>query len=668
MNNNQEEVIEFLKPRDAVRKRWGMYISSNDTASILLRECIDNSMDEISAGFGDTILISNNLNGFCFVADYGRGIPISMSKDQPNRTQTDLAVTELHAGSKFDSTDVSRVGQNGLGLSITNFLSSEFYILSKITESNYDKSIPKVKEIWEQAGPRSKKDLFYIIGFNQGIQIIETAGKLKDLEKNIFKTKGYISIPSGCSTITLFRADPEIFESTEAEIPIKNLSYFQLIQEKFYKRKVNVVVDGEIMQSLFKPYQFEVLRTIVPKDVSMNKQVGMYITFEIDPTFGPKIETGSVNGLEVNQGQHINIAETLFKTALKDYFKIKHSYLDNGLRMCVITLAGETVFDSQTKVRLKQISKVKQTDFVEVAKDIQKVFKKNQDYWENYVAKLDQIAESFQNIGAIEKVKKLISSNSGVNFYRSKNDIAPGFVDATCPDRSRCSLFICEGLSPGSSLVNARTSNEIGVLPLRGKILASQNKSADQIMDNREIYSIFSAIRLGIDAENVTKGCKTREEAWEAIKKNSRYSKICIAVDPDPDGYFIANSLLYMFSKFARFMIDFGLIYLVEVPVFIQTINGIENYYYPSDPVHPGTILPINMDLTKKYTHIKGLGSLTKSQVQMAFYNPPTRRLMQVTSDNIDRAMQLTENIIERKRFLYECGVLSNPYNFKDII
>lgn len=667
--NNQEEVIEFLKPRDAVRKRWGMYISSNENASILLRECIDNSMDEISAGYGDTILISTNLNGFCFVADYSRGIPIAMSKDNPGRTQTDLAVTELHAGSKFDSTDVSRVGQNGLGLSLCNFLSEEFYILSKITEQNYDRSIPIVKDVWEAAGPRSKKDLFYLIGFKQGNLMVETAGRLKDLEKNIFSgTRGYISVPQGCSTITLFKPDPEIFESTEAEIPIRNLSYFQLIQEKFYKRKVNIVVDGELMGNPFKPYQFEVIRTIVPKDTSLNKQVGIYITFEIDPTLGPKVETGSVNGLEVNQGQHVNIAETLFKTALKDHYKIKHSYLDNGLRMCVIVLAGETVFDSQTKVRLKQISKVKPTDFVDVAKDIQKVFKKNSDYWDDYVGKLDQIAASFQNIGAIEKVKKLISSNSGVNFYRSKTDIAPGFVDATCPDRSRCSLFICEGLSPGSSLVNARVSNEVGVLPLRGKILASQNKSADQIMDNREIFSIFSAIRLGIDAENVTKGCQTREEAWEAIKRNSRYSKICIAVDPDPDGYFIANSLLYMFSKFARFMIDFGLVYLVEVPVFIQTISGVEKYFYPSDPVHPGTILPVGMDLTKKYTHIKGLGSLTKSQVQMAFYNPGTRRLMQVTPDNIDRAMKLTEDIITRKKFLYECGVLSNPYNFNDII
>ena len=98
-------------------------------------------------------------------------------------------------------------------------------------ENNYNRSIPAVKECWENAGPRSKKDLFYIVVTERGYKVYEGAGRLKDLEKMIFKgTKNYVHIPEGLSTIVLLQLDPEIFESIEPEIPVKNLQYFLLIQ------------------------------------------------------------------------------------------------------------------------------------------------------------------------------------------------------------------------------------------------------------------------------------------------------------------------------------------------------------------------------------------------------------------------------------------------------
>lgn len=537
MMNNQEEVIEFLKPRDAVRKRYGMYISSNENADVIFREIIDNSCDEVSAGYGDTVLISNNFNGFCFVADNGRGIPISMSKDKPGVTQAYLSISEIHSGSKFETTELNRTGMNGVGSSASHFLSEVYILMSRITETNYDKSIPAVKDLWESSGPRSKKDLFYISVSEKGEQIFEGAGRLKDLEKTIFKgVKGYVSVPTGMSTIVLFKPDPEIFESCEAAVPIKNLQYFLLIQEKFYKRKINVVVDGELINSTFKPYKFEVLKTIIPKDTSMNKQIGVYVTFEADPALGPKAEIGSVNGLDVNQGQHITIAETCFKTALKDYFKIKHEYLLNGLQLCVVMLAGDVVFDSQTKTRLKQISKVKPTDFTDVVKEIEKIFRKNPDYWELHVSKLDQLAESMKSIGAIEKAQRIMDNASGASLYRSKANMIDGFWDATAgpSERWNCELFMTEGLSPGGSLKAARKAQDVkycAVLSLRGKVLDTSDCNADKMMDNKEFFTMFSAIGLGISVNSVISGAQTAEEAFERIKKRTRFGKIVIATD-----------------------------------------------------------------------------------------------------------------------------------------
>jgi DNA gyrase/topoisomerase IV subunit B len=591
-----------------------------------------------------------------------------MSKDKPNITQAELSVSELHSGSKFEAgNNIARVGLNGVGSAVTNFTSSIYIILSKITEFNYDRSIPPVKELWEKAGPRSKKDLFYIIVFEEGIKVYEGAGKLKDLEKMIFKgIKNYVSIPEGQSTIVFFKPDPKIWDNCTPEIPMTNLQYFLLIQEKFYKRKVNVVVDGVNIRSTFNPYKFELVRTVTPKDTSANKQVGLYITFEADPGLGNAQVYGSVNGLDVSEGMHINLGKNLYKAALKSYFGMKHDYLLNGLKMVVIILANEVQYNSQTKENLKQITKVKPADFEDVLKDFQKIFKKNEDYWEPHIEKLNLLAESFKSISAMDKAQKIMDDASGRGIYKAKGDMIEGFADATAGagDRWNCEAFLVEGLSPGGSLKGARKSTKYtAVIPMRGKIKNVKDSTADQAMDNKELFTIFKLVGLGIDINNVTKGCKTPEEAYEKIKQNSRYGKIIIATDADEDGLAIQNGLLYAISKFARFMLDFGLVYIAESPVFIQ--NG--KYFYPSDPRVPGTQFPIGLDTNKKYMHIKGLGSLDPEDVYNAFYNPATRRLFRVTTDGIDFSMKLVEDIDFRKKLLFDKGILSNPYNFTDL-
>ena len=504
----KEDVIEFLKPRDAVRRRWGMYIGDNSNANVLLREIIDNSGDEISAGYGDSILVSGDFNGFCFVADNGRGIPIAMSPDKPGSTQAYLSISELHSGSKFSNTEVSRVGMNGVGSSATNFLSEEYWLLSRIGEHNYNKSIPDVEKAWNNAGPRSKGDLYYFVKCVKGEKVLESAGRLGDIEKLMFKCiKDYQTVPRDLSTIVFFKPDPEIFESTKAEVPITNLQYFLMIQEKFYNRKVSVFVDGKKINNTFKPFKYELVRNITPKDDSFNKQVGIYVTFEVDPKLGNKVEMGSVNGLDVNQGQHITIAESCFKTALKDVYKIRHEYLLNGLRVCVILLAGEVMFDSQTKTRLKSITKVKVTDFGDVVKDMEKIMKKNSDYWDLHVSKLNKLAESMKDIGAAELAEKMMDGASGVGLYRSKNDLVPGFAEATGKDRMACELFLC---FTGDTEILTCNNEKIAFKDLVGRIENSEELytfSCDsdgviepsKIIAAKRIKSVDSLVKVTLD-------------------------------------------------------------------------------------------------------------------------------------------------------------------------
>lgn len=604
---NDEIVIRSLSDAEAVRTRPGIYVGAVDNPDLIFREVLDGSFDESYATGCDSIIIRTNFNGYYFCCDNGRGIPCTMSLDDPTKTQAYLAMSKLHAGSKFETTGI-RAGMHGCGESAANFLSSRFVLLSKITDQNYDKSIPAVKELWNSCGPRSKRDLFYIIAFEKGQLVYEGALKKSDVEAMIFGSEfpgGYIELPSGYSTLVFFRPDPEIFASTKASIPVSNIQNFLLIQEKFYGRKVRVDVDGEVLSSSsFKPYKYEFIRTIIPADTSLNDQISIYVTFEVDGSLGSKVESGSVNGLTVNQGIHINWLESIYEAALRTEYKIKHKCIYQGLKIHVLLLAGEVLYDSQTKTRLRSISKVKSSDLADIQKDFIKIFRKYSDEWDAHVAKLNLLADSMKSISAIDKAQKIMDSAAGSSAYKIKGKFIDSFSDATGSDRWNCEIFICEGKSPYSALKAGRKDcRHIAVMGLRGKVLNTTEKTAEQMLDNAEMSSIFTAIGLGLDCNNVTSGCKTPEEAYEKIKAFSRYGRVIIATDADSDGSQIANGLLYSFSKYSRFLIDFGLVYSVLSPIYEQ--DG--KYWYANDPRIPGTDFPVGLDIKKHWRRFKGL-------------------------------------------------------------
>lgn len=538
----KEEIeIKYLPFPLNVRRRYSAYLGTE--VSVCLREIVDNATTELGAGYGDTMGVSTEFNGnFNLVFDNGRGLPINLTEVEGEvMTQAYLSLSKLHAGSHLGDNEELKGGdgngsftpsQNGLGSSCVNAVSDIYVVLSKITAENYDKSIPDVKTVWEKAGPRSRKDLFYILVFEKGYRVFESAGKLKDLEKQIFSgINNYQNLPEGMSTMILFKPDPTIYDSVKMEIPIVNLQYFLLIQEKFFGRKNRVFINGNLLTNTFKPYQFELVKSIIPKDTSQNKRVNVYMTFEIDASFGDKDLFGSVNGLN-SKGLHLKIAESCFRTALKDQFKIKHDYLTRGLKVCIIVLAQEVMFSGQTKENLQSISKVKLTDFTDLVKEIQKVFKKYPDYWQAYVDKLDKYAESMKSFGAAELAEKFMSSTSGVGLYRNKTNLVPGFTEATGKNRMECELFLVEGLSASSSLVTARPdTTKFAICPLRGRVMNVSGMTAKRALENQIIYSIFSVIGLGLDVNNVTKDCKTIDEALEIVKQKSRYGKIIIATD-----------------------------------------------------------------------------------------------------------------------------------------
>lgn len=535
MENNSNE-IRVLGFPEAIRTRPGMYLGDVSDTTQLLVEVIGNIQDEVSAcSTCNSAVIDQNWNGYQLCQDSGRGMPIFMSVDKPNQTAMEVALTNIHAGSKFGSTSDVRVGMNGCGLKACVACSERFIMMSKVTQDNYNKSLPIVEEVWNSYGPRSKKDIYYALFFEKGYKVYEGVDKLDNLEKLIFSSENpqYEPLPRGFNTVVLFRGDPEIFENTSSKLPLRSLQYFLLIQEKLYKRKIELIVNRERLNGTFKPFKFEIFKTIIPVDTSKNKYVTVYTTFETDPELGQKQEFGSVMGLDA-EGIHINYIEKCYEDALKNEFKIKHKYLTNGLKLCVIIICEDVVFNSQNKERLKSISKVKQSDFGDITKEFQKIFRNNPEYWQEHVDRLNYLADSMKSLSASEKAQKMIDDAQGRNMFKSRVELIEGFSDATSKDRWSCELYLVEGNSAGGSLKSGRHNTLYhSILPLRGKILSVADKTIDQALDNKEIHTIFKVIGLGMDVNNVTRDAKTPEEAYELIKKYSRFGKIILAVDAD---------------------------------------------------------------------------------------------------------------------------------------
>jgi DNA gyrase subunit B len=618
-----------------IRTRPGMYIGAVDNANVLLRECIDNSVDELYASKKcDTIGIIMNENGYV-VMDNGRGIPILMDKDK-NITKAKMAVTYISTGSKFNKELTGAgVGQNGVGIKAVNALSTRFAIMSRLTSNNYKDSIPEVKEVYKS---RKDEPLFYVNYYEKGFEVKETVMSDKDIQEFFgFEVPGY------AMTITFFKPDSEIFTDPSCKLNTENLSYVNLIMDKFYKRSVNILVNGEKMTDIVKPYKFEFITQV--RSTKTDEAARFYVTFEIDKSLTTKESAGSVNSLVVDQGRHLDFVRNSYGKALKDAFNITHNYIMYGYKMLVVVLAGEVDFSSQTKERLSKLCSMvgSETELKPIFNEFRKIFKakENQDYFLNHVERLQQFADSVTNISAIEKVKKMVNVNDG--SAKSVFKIPKSVSDASSKDRDLCELFIVEGQSAGGTIRKVRDSRYQAVFFLRGVPKNGINQDLDVLLNNRELNAIISTIGCGVNEYHST--------------KNPRYGRIIIAADADTDGGHIAALMAGIIAQKMTFLVKEHMLYVLETPLYKQ--NGI--YIYPGEADEL-------LDRSKPYERYKGLGEIDEPDAKIVICNPEKRRLREVTLDGVRDALSILTRTSARRDLMIKNGVLTDPYKVGGII
>lgn len=635
-NSDKDIEIVALKFPDTVRMRPGKLVGDTNNPDVILREAIDNAKDE---AFGSSMctkiyidLKHGRSGGYYVVADNGRGIPITIDKET-GKTKADLAVSTLDAGSKFskDSVDEISTGTHGVGVSCTNALSKEFILLSWINKDNYSKSIDEVKELYQD---NKDNESFYYVYYQKGIKKEEGA-----YPKGTLIKKFGLDFPDGMHTIVAFKPDEIIFDDIVSSYSKKNLAYTKVVLDKFYNKKVEIVVDGKVIDDTFTPYKFEFIKKIEIKEEGKKpKSAVYYINFDVDSDLDKGEITGSVNSLIVDKGKHIDSAVTSYSRSLKDFFGITHNRLFDGLYLNVIVVSPEVDYSSQIKTRCTNVSRISPEEATRfLCPEFKKIFKANKEYFQNHVTKLNLLNEAVTKTSAMQKVRELVTTSSGGKQVRSK--IPKGVIDCSSNDVKNNELFIVEGDSAGGTLIQARDAKHHAIIQLRGVPMNAINADLEQLMSNREMESIIKAYGGGVN---------------ELYNPDTvRYGKVIIAADADADGGRIASLMLGMFAKKITRSIEDGNIYVALSPLYIQG----DKYIFPTDNIEK------ELNRNKPFTRVKGLGELNSHQTKKIFFDEDTRRLVKITLDRVDETLKLLTMSSARKEFMINMGVLKDRYN-----
>ncbi|MGQ0722127.1 MAG: DNA topoisomerase (ATP-hydrolyzing) subunit B [Candidatus Eiseniibacteriota bacterium] len=540
--------IQVLKGLEGVRKRPAMYVGSTGSDGLhhLVYEVVDNSIDEVLAGYCTRVDVVMHKDGSVSVLDNGRGIPVETHSE--GRPAVEVIMTTLHSGGKFDS-EAYRVsgGLHGVGVSVVNGLSEWLEVEVRRDGNVY-------RQRYERGLPASD---------------LVVAGK---------------STETG--TLVRFRPDDQIFETTEMhygalsgrlrELAFLNSGVLITIAEEATGKSHEFRYEGGLSEfvrhmnhakaTLFKdPIHFLVDRGNTVVEVAL----------QYNDTYLENILSFANNIRTVEGGTHLvgfkaaltrtlnsyATKNNLFKDTGKDKIaSISGDDVREGLTAVVSVNLTEPQFEGQTKAKLGN-SDVK--GIVEQA-----VGDRLADFLENDPAVAKHIIEK-----AIGAARAREAARKARTLARRKNALEntslPGkLADCSNTDPDHSEIFIVEGDSAGGTAKQGRDRTFQAVLPIRGKILNVEKARVDKILANEEIRAMITAIGTGIGDE------------LDLGKR--RYSKIIIMTDADVDGSHIRTLLLTFFYRQMRKIIEAGHMY-IAIPPLYRVKKGKEEAYAYSD-------------------------------------------------------------------------------------
>lgn len=553
-----DDNIVTLEGLEHVRRRPGMYIGKlgdgaypDDGVYVLLKEVLDNSIDEFRMGIGSTIQVTVK-DGSVRIRDFGRGIPLGKMVD---------AVSVMNTGGKYDSKAFKKsVGLNGVGTKAVNALSSRFMV-----ESYRD-------------GEMKHAD------FSQG-KIISESPLQPTSEQN--------------GTLVEFVPDDSIFNNYKyreeyIETMLRNYSYLNTGLAIIFNGKRFYSKNG-LLDLLNENITADCLYPIIHL-----KGEDIEIAFTHSDQYGEEYYS-FVNGQHTSQGgTHQSAFREAIARTIKEYYNknMELSDIRNGLVAAVAISVEEPIFESQTKIKLG--SKDIGPDGPSVSKFIGDFVKKEVD---NYLHKhleisdilLKKIQDSEKERKAIAGVTKLARERAKkVSLHNRKlRDCRLHYSDTKGDQRENSSIFITEGDSASGSITKSRDVNTQAVFSLRGKPLNSYGLTKKIVYENEEFNLLQAALNI--------------EDGIEGL----RYNKVIVATDADVDGMHIRLLLITFFLQFFPDLIKKGHVYILQTPLF-RVRNKKETVYCYSDEEKQNAIRKLGPN--PEMTRFKGLGEISPDE------------------------------------------------------
>ncbi len=615
------EQITVLEGLEAVRKRPGMYIGPTDINGLhhMIRELVDNSVDEALAGYADSIDVRIHADSSISVGDNGRGIPVGINKKH-KKSAMELAATVLHAGGKFGEGGYKvSAGLHGVGLSVVNALSEWMYIevrqAGKLHRQDYKMGIPKgrVREVGEAEGTGT------FVRFMPDITIFKEIDYTYRLLAQRFREMAYLT-----KGLRIRFADER--EDLETSF------YFEGGIVSFV-RHLNKEKDV-----LHKP-PFYAERTIE----NVNVEVAMQYTDSYDRD---SIYAFANNINNADGGAHITGFRTAITRVINNYARAKSILKEKddnlsgddvreGLTAVVSVKLIDPQFSSQTKEKL--VNPEARTAVEATVNDTFATF------LEENPSEAKRIIEKC--LFAARARKAAMQARDTVRKGALEGFSLPGkLADCSDTNPAHCELYIVEGDSAGGSAKQGRDRRFQAILPLRGKILNVERARLDKMLGNNEVRALITALGAGVgDILDLSK---------------LRYHRVITMTDADVDGAHIRTLLLTFFYRHMRELITNGHLYIAQPPLYRMKMGKLEQYVF-SDRQRDEFIMKVAEDDRRKIEiqRYKGLGEMNPEQLWETTMNPANRLVLQVTSEDAQQAdetftMLMGDHVPPRRRFI----------------
>ena len=618
------DAIQVLKGLEGVRKRPAMYIGDTGENGLheLVKEIVNNSVDEAMAGRCDRIEVVVLADGSVRITDDGHGIPVGIHEGE-GKSGVEVVMTMLHAGGKVDKKayQVSG-GLHGVGASVVNALSE--WLIVEVRQSG---------KVHQQRYARGEPQM--------GLEVVGDAD-----------TTG---------TIIHFKPDAEIFETVDyrwemiaprlRELAFLNKGLEIVVRDERNDQQETYLFEGGIVE--FVTFLNEGRSSLHPEPIYLKGErdgVGVEIAMQYNDSYQETVFTYANNIKTTEGGTHLVGFRTALTSTLNSYstredllknvkFAIAGEDTREGLTAVVSVNVPEPQFEGQTKSKLGN-SAVKGLVQSLTSEALSTYLEEHPDVGKRIIAK---IVEAGRAREAARKAREL-TRRKGILDGGS----LPGkLADCSTRNPDESEIYLVEGDSAGGSAAMARDQQYQAVLPMFGKPLNVEKTRIDRVLGNDKLLPLISALGIGIGEE------------YDFSRL--RYGKVIIMADADVDGSHIRILLLTFFFRYMRELIEKGKMYLAQPPLFLVK-RGKRELYAFSEQQRDEHLAEMKGDgdgrgiMVQRY---KGLGEMNPEQLWETTMDPERRTLLQVAIDDALEAehmftLLMGEQVEPRREFIEE--------------